>query len=81
MTPTGSIKVELDRIATIRSAKMWLKQAAIYRQATGRDHNYYPADKVNEVTEALAARTGMTVDAVRAEADKKAATAIRKGNW
>lgn len=79
--PDRFIKVELDRIATIRSAKMWLKQAAIYRQSMGRDHNYYPADKVNEVAEALAARTGTTVEAVRAEADKKAATAIRKGNW
>lgn len=58
-----------ERLVTLASAKMWLTDAA----AWGFKHPSYPPEAVALVAEAVAAKTGESVDEVRAAAVKRAA--------
>lgn len=53
-----------ERLVTLASAKMWLTDAYSW----GLDHPSYPPEAVALVAEAVAAKTGSTVDEVRSEA-------------
>lgn len=68
------------RIGTIAQAKAFIKGSvtwAIGREA-GYSHPCYPAHIVTEVAEALAARTGTPVEAILADARKKAEASYRR---
>lgn len=58
-----------ERLSTLAAAKMWLTDA----YAWGLNHPSYPPEAVALVVEAVAAKTGESVDEVRAAAAKRAA--------
>ncbi|HUV11828.1 MAG TPA: hypothetical protein VMX12_12695 [Acidimicrobiia bacterium] len=66
----GERAYDTVRIKTLHSAKMWLTDAASWNRRG--EHPSYPAWVAQEVAEAIAAKTGDTVDEILAAADKRA---------
>lgn len=70
LLPDGSpLRVGHDRLATLQSAKMWMTDAAGWKW----NHPSYKPEDVQTVAEAIAAKTGETVEEIKAAADKRAA--------
>jgi hypothetical protein len=79
--PDRFIKVDMQKLATTRAARTWLKDGFEWSDslADGRKHHAcYPPESGYEVAEAVAARTGSTIADVLEDAEKRAQPAIRR---